>query len=307
MQPLLHIGYHKTGTTWLQRCVFRNAKAGFSFVAGGKTLRPAFVEVDPSRFDPEIARRNFEPKIRKAQARSLVPVLSAERLSGNPHFRSRDNEAIAVRLAAAFPDARVLVGIREQKSMLVSLYKQYVKRGGAASFQRYATTAPGAQGAPPFPFDYLEYHRLIGHYQTLFGAANVLVVPFELLRMQPSAYLERIGEFLGVPATKAEYRQMNVSPSALSLSLKRHANRYVVRDKFNPDPLIALDGSNEVLLRICHELDARAPVALRDGYERRLHRYAEREVGTRYAESNALTARLTGIDLREFGYACADG
>src|SRR5919205_4216846 len=26
MQPLLHIGYHKTGTTWLQKCVFRNAR-----------------------------------------------------------------------------------------------------------------------------------------------------------------------------------------------------------------------------------------------------------------------------------------
>jgi hypothetical protein len=305
MHPLLHIGYHRTGTTWLQKCVFRNAKAGFTFVAGGKTLRPAFIEVDHFRFDPEIARRKIEPGIRKAQARSLVPVLSAERLSGNPHFSSHDSEAIAVRLAATFPDARVLVGIREQTSMLVSLYKQYVKRGGAVSFRRYAAAAPGRHGAPPFPFDHLEYHHLIGHYQNLFGAANVLVLPYELLCVQPRAFLEQLGEFLGVLATSAESRKMNVSPSALSLSLKRHANRYVVRDKFNPDPLIALDGSNEVLLRICRKLDARAPMALRDGYERRLRRYAEREVGDRYVESNALTVKLTGIDLQAFGYACA--
>jgi hypothetical protein len=297
MQPLLHIGYHKTGTTWLQKCVFRNARAGFCFVAGGKILRPAFIEVDPFSFDPEIARQGFESGIWKAQARNLVPVLSAERLSGDPHFNSRDSEAIAFRLAATFPDARVLVGIRDQTSMLVSLYKQYVKRGGTVSFRRYV--------APPFPFGYLEYHRLIGHYQNLFGASNVLVLPYELLRMQPWAFLERIGGFLGVPATNAEHRQMNVSLSALSLSLKRHANRCIVRDKFNPNPLITLDRSNKVLLRICRKLDARAPMALRDGYERRLRRYAEREVGDRYAESNALTAKLISIDLRAFGYACA--
>jgi hypothetical protein len=189
--------------------------------------------------------------------------------------------------------------------MLVSHYKQYVKRGGAVSFRRYATAAPGRNERPLFPLDYLEYHHLIGYYQDLFDAANVLVLPYELLRMQPRAFLERIGEFLGVPATSAEYRQMNVSPSALSLSLKRHANRYVVLDKFNPDPPITLDGSNEVLLRMCHRLDARVPAALRNGYERRLSRYAEREVGARYAESNALTAKLTGIDLRAFGYACS--
>jgi Sulfotransferase domain len=306
MRPLLHIGYHKTGTTWLQKCVFRSTKAGFSFVAGGKTLRPAFVEVDPSSFDPESARRAFEPKIRRAHARSLVPVLSAERLSGNPLSKNDDSAAIAVRLAAAFPDARVLVGIREQTSMLVSMYKQYVKRGGGVAFRRYASAAPSAQHREPlFRFDELEYHHLIGHYQNLFDATNVLVVPYELLQTQPGAFLERIGEFLGVPATEAEYRRMNISPSALSLSLKRHANRYVVRDKFNPDPLVALDGSNNVLMRMCRELDARVPAAVRDGYERRLHRYAEREVGARYEESNALTAKLTGIDLEAFGYACA--
>jgi hypothetical protein len=35
-----------------------------------------------------------------------------------------------------------------------------------------------------------------------------------------------------------------------------------------------------------------------------LRGYAESEVGTRYAESNALTAELTGLDLRAFGYLC---
>lgn len=45
-------------------------------------------------------------------------------------------------------------------------------------------------------------------------------------------------------------------------------------------------------------------VRLRKGYERRWYRRAEREVGSRYARSNTLTAKLAGIDLRAFVYAC---
>jgi hypothetical protein len=32
---------------------------------------------------------------------------------------------------------------------------------------------------------------------------------------------------------------------------------------------------------------------------------AEREVGTHYVKSNAITAKLTGIDLQAFGYTYA--
>jgi hypothetical protein len=99
-------------------------------------------------------------------------------------------------------------------------------------------------------------------------------------------------------------RPKGVSLSALTLSLKRHANWYMVRDALNLDAPFAFDGSNETLKRLCNKVDRRVPAALRDRYERRWRRFAECEVGTHYAESNSLTAKLTGLDLRAFGYAC---
>jgi hypothetical protein len=59
-----------------------------------------------------------------------------------------------------------------------------------------------------------------------------------------------------------------------------------------------------MLERLCQKVDARVPVPLRDRHERRWRRLAAREVGTRYAKSNALTAELTGLDLRTYGYVC---
>jgi hypothetical protein len=311
MQPLIHIGYHKTGTSWLQGSVFPNAEAGFSRVGGVRY----FFGVNPFDFEPETVRKIFERKIKRTQSQGLVPVVSSERLSGNPHYGGYDSKIIADRLAAVFPNARVLVVIREQTSMLVSIYKQYILRGGAASFWQYVTPPPPSfrqhviqtpdrsARLPVFRFDYLEYHRLIGYYQHLFGPTNVLVLPYELLRTQPKTFLERIGGFVGAPAIRAEFQWMNVSPSALALSLKRQANRYFVRDAVNLAAPFAFRDSNHVLKRVCLGVETKIPAALLDRYERRWRRFAEQEVGTRYAESNALTAKLTGIDLRALGYA----
>ncbi len=172
---------------------------------------------------------------------------------------------------------------------------------------QYVTPPTGEARIPFFRFHFLEYHRLIDYYRTLFGAENLLVLPYELLLTRPEAFLGRIGEFAGVPAIKVKPRQVNTSPSALALSVKRHANQWFVRDALNPSPPLAFDGSNEVFMRACRKVDATAPAALREGYERRWRRFAEQEVGTRYANSNTLTAELIGLDLRAFGYLCGKG
>ena len=51
-----------------------------------------------------------------------VPVISHERLSGYPHSGGHDSKEIAHRLAAVFPNAKVVIVIREQKSMILSNY-----------------------------------------------------------------------------------------------------------------------------------------------------------------------------------------
>jgi hypothetical protein len=304
MQPLLHIGYHKTGSTWLQQKVFSNPEAGFRRIAGPESLRPTFIEINPFGFNPDIVRKHFKPKIREAQDEQLVPVLSNERLSGSPYAGGYDGGLIADRLAAVFPDARVLVVIRKQSSLLMSIYKAYVRKGGAASFEQFVSPLTGTTRMPSFRFDFLEYHRLIGYYMDLFGSGNVLALPYELLNTQPEAFLEHIGEFAGVAATAKNLRSMNVSHSALALLLKRHANRLIVKDGLNQAPPFAFEGSRELVWRLCRKVDKKIPVSLRDRYERRLLRFAEEQAGNRYAESNALTSKLTGYDLRAFGYPC---
>lgn len=300
MQLLLRIGYHKTGTTWLQREVFSSSAAGFSQLGGAQRL----IAVNAFSFKPRKVRKQMERRIGEVLDRGLTPVLSSERLSGAPHFGGYDSEIIADRLAAVFPNSRIMVVIREQKEMFLSIYKQYIRRGGAASLRQYLAAPRDGYWMPQFRFEYLEYHRLISRYQDLFGARNVLVLPYELLRSRPGDFLAKVSGFMDMPPAEPRNRPMNVSLSALSLSLRRHANRYVVLDPVNPAPPFDFPRSHEILERSCRAVDAIAPKSLLERHERRWRHRAAREVGNRYSHSNARTAALTGLALRTFGYDC---
>lgn len=306
MHTLVHIGYHKTGTTLLQRRFFpRSAKTGFSLVAGVDALQPAFVDKNPFSFDPEATRRSFEQSIVRAQKRGLVPVLSYERLSGSPHAGGYDAKLIADRLAATFPEARVLAVIRDQRAMLVSLYQVYLRMGGTASLVQYADPPPQSSArAPLFRFDFLEYHRLIGYYHGLFGAENVLVLPYELLNERPSLFLKQIRDFAGAQVSGPfdKLGRVNASSSALTLRPKRQVNKWVVRTPLNPSPVLPLRVDNESFRAALGKMDRKLPESWRLASNRPWHRLAEELIGERYNESNVRTAKLTKLDLCAFGY-----
>ncbi len=139
---LIHIGYHKTATTWLQKSLFENAEAGF---ARPISSHEAIMKlVGPNSFDFEAYQCGavLLPKIKAAREQGLSPVLSTERLSGLPWYGGYDSKELSRRLAAVFPGARILIVIREQKSMLLSNYNQYIKHGGMWPIQQFLT--------PPF-------------------------------------------------------------------------------------------------------------------------------------------------------------
>jgi len=310
LEPLIHIGYHKTGTTFLQRRFFNDEKSGLALAAGPPRTRVPvlnrnFIDVNPFEFDPVAARRDLEPAIQNTQNRRLIPVVSHERFSGSPFGGGHDSKQIADRLGTVFPEARVMVVIREQVSMLLSVYKLYVRQGGAMNLRQFVDSRSGRMRVPGFRFDFLEYHRLIGYYAWLFGKENVLVLPYEMLKDKPTEFFRRIGGFLGAEVSTPEHSSENASASALALSLRRQLNRNFVRDNLNPAPAFELPTSNAGLMRGIFKLDSKLPASLQEMQERRWRDSAQEYVGQRYAKSNAMMAEFSGMDLGVFGYPCS--
>ena len=84
--------------------------------------------------------------------------------------------------------------IREQRSMIMSTYYQYLLNGGARSLRSYVNQ-PYDGRLPMFAKHYFKYHYLIDYYQQLFGGENVLVLPHEMFRREPREFVQRLATF----------------------------------------------------------------------------------------------------------------
>ena len=299
---LLHIGYPKTATTWLQTQVFPvDLEGWFHLVGTRQSILTNFVTVNGFRFDPSSAMATFEDELKASVSSRRVPVISHERLAGIGPSGGYDAQPIADRLARTFPRARVLIVIREQRKMLLSSWQQYVREGGACSLRRYLDP-PRDDNIPLFRYEQFEYDALIDYYRQLFSPERVCVIPLEQLARKPEAFLRTLTEFAGVDAsTEIDFSTVYLGLSGLSLAILRRLNYVVGRNDVNPAaPVRGHRRIGNVLARF----DGVVPRSISGLPTRLAASRVKKMVGDRYRRSNIGTAELTGLDLRSFGYQC---
>lgn len=301
-EPVIHIGYHKTGTTWLQRRLFASAELGY------RRIRLTQDGVDLYRvhdfdFDAARCRADMAAKIERCEREGVIPVISMMRLSGNPHSGGYDSRSLADRIAEVFPNARVLVVIREQRSMILSTYAQYVKMGGPCSLSTYLL-APDDSRRPGFRFEQFRYDRLVAHYQRRFGKERLLVETYERFRDAPQPFAERVAAFAGgkAPPPEAEEEVLNRSLGPLALSLLRWLNPFVNPDSLNGWSPYASLWLNKPARLLVDGVDRLTPERAKAAIQRRWRERIAAETEGRYEESNRRTAELTGLDLARLGY-----
>jgi hypothetical protein len=310
---LIHIGYHKTGSGWLRRVFFVNQDTGFGWIGKSKMSHPVrrLVAAPPFGYDAAASRREFDPLLQRVARQGLVPVIAFERLVGHPFSGGYDSKEIANRLAETFPEGRVLIVIREQRSMILSTYKQYVRQGGTLSLARFMEPPISKSLAVPgFDLRYFEYDHLLTHYRRLFGPDAVLVLTYEQFRADPAAFVGEIARFAGRPLESGALRSLafdtisNKSPSAAEIGVLRQLNKLSSASQRNAFPLYGSAAKNGFLRRLAAVLEQHkvAPRRVSARREAALRLQVAETVGDRYAASNRVTADLTGIDLATLGW-----
>lgn len=311
---LIHIGYHKTGSSWLQQELFSPADHGFfplSFAPqpgtpAAKLGSEKFIHVHPLCFDAAVLRDELMSKIDRAWAG--CPVISNERLSGNPDSGGYDSKDIADRLHAVFPEAKIFIVIREQTSMIHACYLQYLRQGGACSLEDYMTRRDGRR--PSFSLDHFLYHYLILYYQRLFGDRNVMVLPYELLATRPTEFIDRLARFAGVdiPDDLPFDRFYNRGSSKFVHTKTRLLNAFLCRDSVNGFSPLALGELRPAFLEFKRRINNYLiPRRLENMCERRQRARIARLTEGYFGESNRITSDLIGIDLSQFGYVSGNG
>jgi Sulfotransferase family len=309
---LVHIGYHKTGTKWLRAALFRDPATGYGWVPKESPPVRALVRERPLEFDAAATRAQLEPLVAEVEQAGLLPVVCWGRFAGQAFSGGHDAKEIADRLHAVLPESRILAVIREQQSMIVSTYKQYVKAGGAASLRSFLEPAD-EQGfrVPTFDYEYFEYDRLLGYYRSLFGADSVLVLPYEQLVRDRREFVTRVADFAGRPVAEDVLERMlrakrtNPAQSALVLGATRPLNRFGPRNELNPSPLLDSKRIAAFAAQVRKKVDPAGfgPTrALAERSERRLRDAVAAAVGDRYANSNRVTAELFGLALESYGW-----
>lgn len=214
---IIHIGYHKSASTYLQQKIFPQLPVNFLFFAGENRKYLNMIE-SKKGLDVEAIRAWVadEISLKYGNKRYPVTVLSHEELSGHPHgYGTISGFTTAKNIKQTFPEAKILILIRNQLAYLSSLYTYRVAIKGyeTRSFARFLTEE-GGKGL----FDHLEYHKLIEFYHELFGPEQVIVLPVELLSSSPADFYGRLLRFMELPArTIHSARPINVSTKSLVL------------------------------------------------------------------------------------------
>lgn len=308
MRPLIHIGYHKTGTTWLQHHLFDNGPAGYVTPMHGDDILRKIVVPKTFDFDAAVCRRDIDATIARESSDDRVPVISAERLSGNPHSGGYDAPLIAARLHDVFPDGRILIVIREQAGAIASCYNQYVKAGGIAKLQDYLHP-PSDFRFPTFDFNHFDYRRLITHYHQLFGSENVLVLLYEQFVRDPMDFVARLNGFAGIrhvgqPVALHVEEKANTSLSGAALRLQRLANHVAApRTTLNQTAWLQGGSSCAAVSSAVRLVSALLPASTHRKYEERVLASVRRDVGDRYASANSILSERIVCDLATYGYS----
>jgi hypothetical protein len=305
--PLVHIGYHKTASSWLQARLWDEPALGFRLYPRTAFAR-MLVEPHPLAFDAGVVRERLAPWLEATRQRGLTPVFSHERLSGYPHSGGFDSREIADRLAAVFDEARIVVVIREQRAMILSNYRQYIRDGGASSLSRYLDPPQaGHRRVPGFAVEFFQYDRLLGLYRDRFGAENVCALVYEELRAEPGRFLGRIRDFAQTGASEQAYADLetaqvlNPALASLELRLLRWANRLFRASPLNPSPLLPSRVGFALAWRLARALGRLGSAAgHRDERERAIVAGLAEQA---YGRSNAGVSGMVGVDLAAFGYA----
>lgn len=244
---ICHIGFPKTGTTFLQTTIFPNIE-GVNYIKSNilKDILHDLIEKDDSFYDEdkvhaELAKRHI------ANSRMLF---SYEPLTGH-HLKTEfaNRSQIARRLKSANV-SKVIITIRNQTDILESTYKQYIKSGGVLKISEFFDF--NGNPNPWFYINYFNYERIIDVYSNIFGRENVMIIQYEDFYSNNKLLNHQFARFLNLEKNDFQITtelRINKSLSNFSVKLLRILN-HLTYNSYNPSSLISKKFSTNLFFKI---------------------------------------------------------
>tara|TARA_Y100000294_G_scaffold161308_1_gene165619 strand:- start:1681 stop:2607 length:927 start_codon:yes stop_codon:yes gene_type:complete len=229
MLDFIHIGYHKTGSTFLQKQWLPNQPKILMLdeILGNQyhKFNSDFIWSHDLDFESSTFRQRIEDSFtsnNKFNKNKKIVGWSDESLSGDA-FSGRDSKKLAERILSTFGKTKIIICIRSQQSIVNSLYYHYIKKGGSYSPRKFIYSKHSiGKGL----FHKLQYDKLIEYYFKVFGRENTFVYLYEYFKGDSYSCLKKISQFIDfIPGQYNDKKILNVSMSKYAVSLIRILNR----------------------------------------------------------------------------------
>ena len=178
-KTFIHIGCHKAGSTFIQGELLQklNNIKPVTYFNKKDYLENEFLYI--SQCADIYYDNKVENSISKYYSEFQNIFISTEGFSGTGYNVFTGGfliESIAKRLSNIFPDAKILIVIRNQKEAIESYFKDDVKYGYLSNFEAWFNWRLNT-----YQLNYFKYFNLVKTYQKIFGRDNVKVLLFENL------------------------------------------------------------------------------------------------------------------------------
>ena len=209
---LIHIGYPKAGSTFMQAWFRQHPQLCFSDCGLGSfynvfEMARRAAQENGAAFEYFVT--SFEGLSTPANLAGELPIEFGSRSFFEMHPFNVAQARVCEYLKSLYPNGKILIVTRGFKGFLLSLYSQYTKCGGVLDLLEMCKGV--------LEIDILNFDYLIRLYEDAFGKENLIVMPYELLRDDQNKFFAVIEERLNLQHFESNIGRLNESLSSEEL------------------------------------------------------------------------------------------
>lgn len=276
----IHLGYHKTASTWFQLFGYGNHPDIFLLNDPKSPRYKIFMNEFVYPDDFKFCHDKFYKRISKTNiftSKKLTGICE-ENLTGN-FWTGRNSDTLLNRISNHFSEPKIILCIREQRSMFTSLYLNYIKHGGNLSASKLVNE-PCFDGF--LIFDKLKYSNYLTKLYNLFDSNNILIYTYEEFLNYPDIIYCKICNFLGIKSIHIQNKRVNHSRGLITLQIERILNKLGYHNRYTKK---AFD--------ICSQFDLRVT---------NISSVIPQQTLSEWSKCNDLITEITALELKKFNY-----
>lgn len=295
-QIFFHVGYPKAASTSLQLNLFSCHSEIHDLSKSIKERKRKLQE----NFYKSLKSNYFSVEANY----DIFSYLSTEKINVFSHENmvdEFDNEFVnkelrANRIKTLFPNAKIIMIIRQQNELLRSLYDFWTVKP-QNNINLWLKDLFDNKHQNPHYLSCLEFDKVIKLYQSLFGRDNVKILIFEELKFNPINFGHELSDFMNISEEETIY---NLSKKPLNTYNSEFHKYHILRKKILPNVKL-----NQYLPDFLLKTTKRSILNFLKQIKTQKSNISENNIAlikNYYKQSNQNCIKLTGLDLDKYNY-----